>query len=264
MKISKLRCIDLGNDLLRVIFLLVAVSFLMPASSLKAFILDSPEEYAYLDSLAIQNNADKGSFYHDYTRVYSNYFKEIRQQHIRFLEIGIYNGNSVRLWEAYFPNAELHFIDITSKFINYYSSRSFYHFMNQEDIDALQKFGNSIGGQFDIIIDDGGHTMKQQLNSLVALFPFVKSGGMYIIEDLHTSYWKEFGGSGTTTQPYANEGTTVHFLKELIDSVNAVGAKSRRANFNLASPSIKNNLTFWEKEVRSIHFYDSICIIFKR
>lgn len=242
----------------------LAKLFLFLPVFLTAFAIESPEEYNYLDAIANQVQADKGSFYHDYTRVYSNYFKDLRNKPIRFLEIGIYKGNSVKLWETYFPLAELHFIDITSQNIEYFSSRSAYHFLNQEDISALKLLAESIGKPFDIIIDDGGHTMNQQINSLIALFPYVKSGGMYIIEDLHTSYWKEYGGSGTPLFPNAKGTTTVQFLKNLIDAVNAVGAKSQKANFYSAPPAISSHLTFWEKEVRSIHFYDSLCIIFKR
>lgn len=249
---------------MKIIFRIFAILTVTLAFSLNAFVLDSPEEYAVMDALANQAGADKGSFYHDYTRVYSNYFKELRDKPIRFLEIGIYKGDSVKFWESYFSQAELHFIDITSQYIEYHSPRSFYHFLDQENIYALQYFARSVGGQFDVIIDDGGHTMMQQINSLIALFPYVKSGGMYIIEDLHTSYWTQFGGSGTMSNPRADPGTAIHFLKSLIDSVNAVGAKSAKANFSLAPPYILNNLTFWEKEVRSMHFFDSICIIFKR
>lgn len=244
--------------------LLLTFSLVMSLCLLNASVIDSPKEYAELDALAIRLNADKASFYHDYTRVYSHYFKDLREQPIRFLEIGIYKGSSVKLWEAYFSKAELHFIDITSQYIEYFSPRSSYHFIDQEDIGALQRFAHAVGGQFDVIIDDGGHTMLQQINSLIALFPFVKSGGMYIIEDLHTSYWKEYGGGGTITQPSSQGLTTIHFLKEMIDSVNAAGAKSTKANFYATPPFVANKLTFWENEVRSMHFYDSMCIIFKR
>jgi len=245
----------------------ITFSIFFHLSFLSAFEIESLSEYAYMDAIAVQADTDKGSFYHDYTRVYSNYFKDLRDQPIRFLEIGIYKGNSVKLWETYFSQAELHFIDINKQYIEYYSSRSHYHYVNQENIKDLQKFARSVDGKFDVIIDDGGHTMKQQINSLKALFPYVKSGGMYIIEDIHTSYWKDWDkhyGSNTTNPLKAESGTTIDFLKGLIDSVNAVGAKSTKANYSLVPANIESNLTFWEKNVRSMHFYDSICIIIKR
>ena len=111
---------------------------------------------------------------------------------IKFLEIGIFEGASVKLWEEYFKNADLHFIDITFQNIKHFSNRSHYHLCDQENPESLQAFIQKTGGDFDLIIDDGGHTMKQQITSFVTLFPYLKSGGIYIIEDLHTSYWSWF------------------------------------------------------------------------
>ena len=65
----------------------------------------------------------------------------------------------------------------------------------------------------DIIVDDGGHTMKQQIVSLKTLLPSVRSGGLYIIEDLLTSYRTEFGGK------YLDPSTTIEFIKGLVDDV---------------------------------------------
>lgn len=230
----------------------------------QGFSIESTEEYQYMDELAQKSGADKGSQFHDYTRIYSNYFKELKNDNITFLEIGIYKGSSVKLWEAYFPNAELHFIDINPNYVEYHSARSHYHFIDQENIAAMKQFAKDIDKPFDIIIDDGGHTMKQQINSFIALFPHLKSGGMYIIEDLHTSYWKEFGGGGTKSKPKAGAGTTIAYLKEKIDDLNSIGAMSGRANFYALPQSIEKKLNKWQLGIRSMHFYDSVCIIIKR
>jgi hypothetical protein len=61
------------------------------------------------------------------------------------------------------------------------------HYGSQEDI-AFLKTVNSEQGYFDVIVDDGGHTMKQQITSFTHLLPKVRSGGIYVIEDLETSY----------------------------------------------------------------------------
>ena len=70
---------------------------------------------------------------------------------------------------------------------------------NQEKVDDLEKFLLMYGKDFDIIIDDGGHTMRQQQISLGVLFDAVKSGGYYIMEDLHTcsGEWEELYGFKT-------------------------------------------------------------------
>lgn len=214
-------------------------------------------DYQYLDELALQAGADKASKYHNYTEVYARYFSPLKNEPIKFLEIGLHKGASVKLWESYFRNADLHFIDITFQNIEYHSHRSHYHLVNQEDPAELQAFIQKTGGHFDIIIDDGGHTMQQQIISFQQLFPHLRSGGMYVIEDLHTSYWREFGGGN-------HKKTTVAFLKGLIDDVNYVGYHTKRANHKGITPSNTSDLTYYRQYISSLHFYDSMVVIFKR
>ncbi|MCH9626424.1 MAG: 8-demethyl-8-alpha-L-rhamnosyl tetracenomycin-C 2'-O-methyltransferase [Chlamydiales bacterium] len=217
-------------------------------------------EYRYLDQLACQAGTDKSSKGHNYTRVYAKYFSSLKNKPIKFLEIGIYKGESVTLWENYFPNAELHFIDI-EQWKGPPPKRAHFHVADQESSAGLHRFLQSAGGAFDLIIDDGGHTMNQQITSFVHLFPALKSGGIYVIEDLHTSYWTEYGGGGSTAFPKSSTGSAIEFLKEMIDDVNYVGAKTGFASFAKAR-SI--DLTYYQKNIESMHFYDSLCFIIKR
>lgn len=213
--------------------------------------------YEYLDRLAIEANTDKSSNYHNYTAIYAKYFDQIKNDPIKFLEIGIYQGNSVKLWENYFKNADLHFFDITFGAVQYFSKRSSYYLVNQENPEDLLSFIRLFGGDFDVIIDDGGHTMQQQIVSFQTLFPFVKSGGIYVIEDLHTSYWSHFGGGG-------HENTTIAFLKNLVDDVNFVGNSTTKARHIHLDPAFEQTLNIYQRDIESIHFYDSVAIILKR
>jgi hypothetical protein len=215
------------------------------------------EEYRYMDNLALKANADKGSFFHNYTEIYADYFAPLRDKKIRFLEIGIDNGNSVKLWENYFKNASLYFIDITLQNVKYASERSKYFVVDQENPRDLNKFIQETGGLFDVIIDDGGHTMNQQIVSFQCLFPHVKPGGLYIIEDLHTSYWKEFGGGDS-------QYTAIAFLKALIDEINFVGYRTSHASHLHIDPVISGEMNIYREQIRSIHFYDSLAVIIKR
>jgi hypothetical protein len=212
--------------------------------------------YRYLDDIALKTGVHKGSHYHNYTEVYARYFAPLKEKSIKFLEIGIDKGQSVKMWEEYFTNADLHFMDITFQNVEYSSNRSPYHLCNQESPQELQSFIETTGGDFDLILDDGGHTMNQQITSFAILFPHVKSGGMYIIEDLHTSYWSTHGAGGFHS--------TVNFLKSLIDHVNFVGAKTTRASHLNLPPSILEELNIYQEKIDSIHFYDSLAIIIKR
>jgi hypothetical protein len=224
----------------------------------------SSDAYHYMDEIALKAGTDKSSDFHDYTNVYSRYFNAIRDQKLTFLEIGVYKGDSVKLWERYFPNAKLHFIDITPALIHYYSPRAQYHFFDQTDVKALHALAGEVGGNFDIIIDDGGHRMDQQIISFETLFPYVKSGGFYVIEDLHTSYWMEYGGHGTIGNPIAGPGTCVEFLKGLIDDMNKPAGITQCADLSKVSEDLYNKLKPYQKYIDSIHFHQSVCIIIKR
>jgi demethylmacrocin O-methyltransferase len=234
-----------------------------------AFLLINPflsarTAYKYLDQLALSAGTDKSSAFHNYTKVYAQYFHPLRKKKIKFLEIGIYKGDSVKLWDRYFKNGDLHFIDITSEYIQYYSPTAHYHYADQSNFQEMEKLASSLGSNFDIIIDDGGHRMEQQIISFQALFPHVKSGGLYIIEDLHTSYWQVYGGYGSIGAPLNGPGTCVEFLKNLVDDLNYTAGVTTSANFDLAPKELKNTLNTYQKTIDSIHFYQSLCIIIKK
>jgi hypothetical protein len=127
-------------------------------------------------------------FSHGYIPIYEKYFNECKNV-LNVLEIGIYNGGSLRYLSNYFPNAIIHGIDIEYK-KNIETDKIKTYICNQESREELENFLSSTNVMFDIIIDDGGHTMKQQQTSLGVLFKTVTSGGLYILEDLHTSIWE--------------------------------------------------------------------------
>lgn len=233
-----------------------------------------------LGILAKKYNCDKG-YSHDYIAIYNKYFENIRHKPLKFLEIGFLVGDSAHMWEEYFPSAELHFLDNNRECINRAStltSRSHLHIVDQSKEADLVNFVNQVG-LFDIIIDDGGHTMVQQKTSFNVLFSYVKPGGLYIIEDLHTSYWKSFGGEGTPGHPKASVNSTTEFLKKLTDNLNYVGSYTGAANRKTALRRIVDGFDihgvynfpkdFFETldyntlHIKSIHFYDSLCFIFK-
>lgn len=219
-----------------------------------------------LSELANEYQTDKGSA-HNYIPAYDFYFSSLRNRRINFLEIGFFVGNSARMWDQYFPRANLHFIDIVPEFLEKYahglSSRCHFHIVDQANKEDLLKFIEKVGIQFDVILDDGGHKMNQQITSFITLFPYVKSGGIYIIEDLHTSYWSSFGGSGEIGNPKTNQDSTIYFLQSLIHDVNFIGATTGYADKALCSESIRKNLTYYQRHIRSIHFYSSLCFIIK-
>jgi len=115
-------------------------------------------------------DTDKGPGIHNYTPIYEPYFEPIRTRPIRFLEIGVFKGGSMKMWETYFPAADLHFVDLTAVHMIYnMSSRSTLHILDQSNQTALNEFAAQIG-QFDVIIDDGGHKMEEQIKTFEVQF----------------------------------------------------------------------------------------------
>lgn len=99
----------------------------------------------------------------------------------------------------------------------------------------------------DILIDDGGHTMHQQIVTYEELFDHVKDDGVYLIEDLHTSYWITHGGG------HRRSGTFIEYSKNFIDAINA---------YHSEQGSLR--VTPFTQSVDSLHYYDSILVIEKK
>ena len=140
-----------------------------------------------LAELCKTHKTDKCASDHNYVELYEKFFSPVRTQAKRVLEIGVWRGDSLRLWEEYFPSARIFGIDINDS-SRYNTDRIITAIADQANREQLGQFIEAHGSDFDIVIDDGGHTMEQQQTSFGFLFPHVRSGGIYIIEDVHTSF----------------------------------------------------------------------------
>ena len=147
---------------------------------------------------------DKGITVHHFTEVYERFFSPLKLTAAKVFEIGIAGGGSIEMWRDYFPKATIYGIDIYPK-TEMESDRVKTFVADQADRSQLAAFIDKFGGGYDIIIDDGGHSMEQQQVSVGYLFKYVRPGGYYVIEDVHTSlpeFWSGFGvetGSGNST-----------------------------------------------------------------
>lgn len=115
-----------------------------------AYAFSYKEEYQYLDQLALEAGKDKSSNGHNFIEVYA----PLKDQSIKFLEIGIDKSDSAKLWENYFKNGQLHFINITHKNNECIPLQPQYHLVNPENAEELQQFIEKVRNNFDIIIDD--------------------------------------------------------------------------------------------------------------
>lgn len=171
-----------------------------------------------LTLLANKYKSDKGtttSFCHEFSEVYDDHLKEKVDSYMNILEIGVNDGASLKMWYDYFPNAKIYGLDINDK-NEFNNDRIKCIKLDQSNEDELKNFIDIINIEYDFIIDDGSHHMKDQQITLAYLFKLLKPGGIYVIEDLHTSLCEN--GTDVYGRPIEvhNNGnnTTLNFLEK--------------------------------------------------
>ena len=160
---------------------------------------------------------DKGPGGHNYTELYERLFFPWKDEPIKIFEIGVASGGSLKMWQAYFPQARIFAVDILPK-SEFDNERTKTLIADQANRDQLQAAIDAAGGDIHILIDDGGHSMEQQQVSLGFLFRHVRPGGYYVIEDVHTSLpalWKGYG-----VEP-GGANATLRMLENFVRSPNA-------------------------------------------
>lgn len=139
--------------------------------------------------------SDKWSLY---LEKYEEIFKPYRTKRLNLLEIGVQNGGSLEIWAKYFTNAVKIIgcdIDKTCSSLRYNSGKIQIVIGDATDKNTIYAISD-ICQKFNIIIDDGSHNSNDIIKSFVNYFRNVANNGIYVVEDLHCSYWKEYGGGG--------------------------------------------------------------------
>lgn len=217
-------------------------------------LLIKPCLYAYkLEDLASYFGTDKwGS--HFYIPQYEAHLRKFRFRKIKLLEIGVggyehpeFGGNSLRMWKRYFPLGRIYSLDIYDK-SRHEESRIKIFKGSQIDKQFLEHIVKETG-ELDIIIDDGSHINAHVIETFTLLFPALKHGGVYVVEDTQTSYWPNQGGSSENLN---QDGTTMNWFKRLADGLNY-------REFRL--PNYKP--TYFDQTVVSIHFYHNLVFVYK-
>ncbi len=135
-----------------------------------------------LCQLAIKYACDKTpTIRHSYTPYYHRLFQERKIQ--RVFEIGVCGGASLRMWRDYFPSAEIFGIDNDPSRI-FLEDRIHTACCDASNRSHLTSVAQSLGGHFDLIVDDGSHYPEHQISSFHTLVPFLTLDGIYIIEDV--------------------------------------------------------------------------------
>ncbi len=204
--------------------------------------------------------SDKWEAYYD---VYESIFSEYRKEPVSVLEIGIQNGGFLEILSLYFWKAKaIVGCDIDPKCgeLKYADNKIHIVLGDIKDKNNVERI-LKISDTYDIIIDDGSHTHEDIIKAFINLFPHLKDGGIYIIEDLHASYWKSYEGG------VFNPTTAINFFKRLMDILNhetwGVGIQRKEV--------LKPLLEYYQVDIdevdlahiRSIEVYNSMIVIKK-
>jgi hypothetical protein len=182
-----------------------------------------------------------------YFDIYDRHFAPYRKKPITVLEFGVSHGGSLQMWRDYFGRkARIIGVDIEPRCAELGGKQIEIVIGDQEDRGFLRSLRERIG-PIDIVIEDGGHTMTQQINTFEEIWPGVRDGGLFLIEDLHTSYWESYGGG------HKKPGTFIEYAKDLVDQLNAWHSKD---------PSTLD-VDDYTRSIRGMHIYDSIIVFDK-
>ena len=187
-----------------------------------------------LKDLGLKYKTDKAT-YHNYVEIYEKFFKDIRTTSVNLLEIGVWQGASIKMWLDYFINENSCFYGIDS-IEAYQSTDKRFNFVKskQEEKLSAEKFEDNF---FDIIIDDGGHKMSEQQTSLKHFWKKLKPGGIYFIEDLQTSFNENWIDIRPTTYEVLKNKSESHYpeLQLIIEEFQEVEIFNRDNTFRIES-----------------------------
>lgn len=207
----------------------------------------------YLAKLATIFGTDKWGL-HWYAQHYERHFGPLRWKRLTLLEIGIggeedplAGGASLRSWKWFFPRGQIVGVDIYDK--KAHETRRIRTFRgSQTDAEFLRSVIAEIGNP-QIIVDDGSHRNDHVITTFNVLFPLLRDGGIYVIEDMQSSYWPSFGGAPAGQ---SNTRTMMEFFKGLADGLN-------HAEY-LDGGYVA---TYADSHIVSMHFYHNMLFIYK-
>lgn len=139
----------------------------------------------HLTEIFDKYNTDKNSSFHNYTRQYNDLLRDYREKPIKYLEIGVFNGGSVKAFREAFPHATCIVgldIDPRCKSSEDISNNIYVELGDATTPDFIRYITEKYG-TFDIILDDGSHKNRDVIHTFELLFPLLNDGGIYIVED---------------------------------------------------------------------------------
>jgi SAM-dependent methyltransferase len=177
--------------------------------------------------------------------IYERHFARFKNTSCTIVEIGCGAGGSLQLWKRYFgPHADVVGVDIEPSCKAFEEDQVRVFIGDQSDRAFLETLLADVRDP-DIVIDDGSHIMAHVNATFDVLYPRVSKNGVYLVEDLHTAYWEEYGGG------HLKPDTFIERSKSLIDSLNAYHSRGAVVVDEFARTTM------------SMHVYDSVVVFEK-
>ena len=188
----------------------------------------------------------------NYGDIYDKHFAKFRDQPINILEIGVLKGGSMRMWEKYFPKANIFGIDIDEECLQYQSDRTKIFIGDQSDVSFLRNVKAKIP-RIDILIDDGSHRAKDQKTTFEEMYYHIRKPGVYVIEDVELNYWP--------SKDKDSPDNFMAFMKNKIDELNVRRTMNRKVS---ESYPFKDTQVRFNNSTNSISFYENVVVLEKQ
>lgn len=209
-----------------------------------------------LDETGSRYHTDKSSDQHNYLNKYEFFVRHWKNEPITVLELGVFKGGSIKTWEDYFEKAQIYGVDINEECKQYESNRSKIIIQDLSNEDDLAKLA---GLNPQIIVDDASHIWSHQIKALFQLFPKMCGGGVFIMEDLGTS----FSGFRALGEYRDSCVTTYEFLAAVSEVVTS-GAYLETANVKKEIYLLREEIEMIAQQIELIAFIQESCILIKK
>ena len=205
--------------------------------------------------------SDKWSIY---ISIYERLFSELDGQSLRVLEIGIQNGGSLEIWGEFFPSARRIVgcdINEACRQLTYGDPRISV-VVGDANTDEVEEAIAAHSPEYDLIIDDGSHRSGDIIRTFARYFPRLEDDGLFVVEDLHCSYWAEFEGG------LFDPASSMAFFKRLADVINHEHWGIPNARTALLESFARTYGVAFDEEllghIHAIEFLNSVCVIRKK
>lgn len=208
-----------------------------------------------LNGLGIKYKTDKSDQYHNYLRKYEFFLEPYKTYKMNFLELGVFSGGSLKMWEEYFEKAYIYGVDINPSCKKYENTRRkviICDLSRKESYNELKKLEPTI------IVDDASHMWSHQIKALHYLFPSLASGGIYIIEDLGTNFSERY------VYNYDDASISCYDLLQEIAKIVVSGEMPILSDMKSKCIPFIDEILYLAKQIETIAFIRESCIMIKK